>query len=207
MTTLAASNRSQRKKVSVSAWLGLKSEAHDRRVERIPENAKIAPFEIDDPNALIQTERIVVIRSISNDPLAWMHAHNQIDDAKYFAGRKWQSLYERSVLGAIQAVDTSKEPVDGGRWPEMLTDGQAMASRELARLATALGPEMAILIREVLGHGMFIAQVAQSRGLESDWAKRGLSREFKRGLDVLAVEMGLATRKETRVVLAKPTPV
>lgn len=184
---------------SVSKWLGLKTESHDRLAQELPANAKIATHEINDPNATsVETERIVVIRSISNDPLAWLHAHHRIDDAKYYAGREWQALYERCALGAVQAVDTSKEPVDGGRWPDLLTDHRAAASRKLALLAEAVGRKEAILLSDVLGLGMFIEQAAIARGITSDWGKREVSRAFHAALEKLAVYLGYAMAKETR---------
>lgn len=180
---------------TVAKWLGLKTEAHDRQAQEIPANARIAPHEINDPNAVGETERIVVVRSISNDPLAWLHAHHRIDDAKYYAGREWQQLYERAVMGAIQSVDTSKEPVDGGRWPDMWSDQHAMASRELARLAKVLGHDQATLLSDVLGLGMFIEQAAQARGVVSDHGRRKVARTFHGALESLATELGYAMRK------------
>lgn len=184
---------------STSTWLGLKSQAHDRRAvpanDNIPANARIATMEVDDPNPTSgETERIVVVRSIANDPLAWMHAHKRIDDAKFQAGRAWQVLYGRAMLGSIQSVDTSKEPVDGGSWPDLLTDGQVMAIHELRRIATVLKPERAILVEDVLGRGMFIKQAAEARGDHAERAIGKWSRELHVALDVLAVELGFATR-------------
>lgn len=190
--------RGKPSKPSTSAWLGLKSEAHDRRAvanDNIPMNARIATYEVDDPNPTTgETERIVVVRSIANDPLAWMHAHSRIDDAKFHAGRAWQVLYGRAMLGSIQSVDTSKEPVDGGSWPDLLTDGQAMAIHELRRIAVKLEPERALLVEDVLGRGMFIRQAAEARG---DLAERAIGkwgRELHIALDILAIELGFATR-------------
>jgi hypothetical protein len=179
---------------TISKWLGLKSEAHDRQAQELPAQARIATMEVDDPNPTSgETERIVVVRTISADPLAWMHAHKYIDDAKYLAGRRWQGLYDRSSIGAMQSVDTTKEPVDGGRWPDALSDHQAQASRDLHRIDAMLGPGRSALVLDVLGRGMYMPQAAALRGITSERQRRKLTRELYLSLDQMAVVFGLAT--------------
>lgn len=179
---------------TISKWLGLKSEAHDRQAQELPAQARIATMEVDDPNPTSgETERIVVVRTISADPLAWMHAHKFIDEAKYLAGRRWQGLYDKAAIGAMQSVDTTKEPVDGGRWPDSLSDNQALASRDLHRIEAALGPGRSALVLDVLGRGMYMPQAAAIRGVTTDWGRRKLTRELYLCLDRMAEVFGLAT--------------
>jgi len=167
----------------------------DRKATEIPYNAKIAPVEVDDPYALAgERTKIVAVRSIRTDPLGAMHARHQIDEAQFQAGRYWQWIYERSSVGAVQAVDTSKEPVDGGSFPEPMTDGQMLAQNKLRKAAKALGQRDAKLIEDVLGHGMFIAKAAEARGHGTENGIAGWRFIFQRALDVLAVEFNFANR-------------
>jgi hypothetical protein len=190
-----AQQNKRKLRTTVSKWLGLKSEAHDRQAQELPAHARIASIEIDDPKPTSgETERIVVARSISADPLAWMHAHKCIDDAKYLAGRRWQGLHDRAAIGAMQSVDTTKEPVSGGRCRDALfSDHQAQAGRDLHRIQATLGPGRSALVLDVLGRGMFMPQAAAIRGVTSDWGRRKLTREFYLSLDQMAVAFGLAT--------------
>src|SRR5262249_24286419 len=82
--------------------------------------------------------KIGVFQSTRSDPLGWMYSHHRVDHAAYLAGREWQTLYERSSVGTVQAVDTTKEPVDGGRFPELITDNLSRAIRRLRSAAVAL---------------------------------------------------------------------
>lgn len=144
--------------------------------------------------------RIVVLRSIRHDPLGWSHSHDHIAEPEYLAGRHWQSLYERAEIGSIQAVDTSKEPVDGGKVPELLTDGQRNAMLSLRSAAARLeksvpedrprGVARVRLVQEVLAEGKFMRQIAAERGNSSRGAVGALSREFRRSLTILGEEFG-----------------
>lgn len=147
---------------------------------------------------------IVLWREVRRDPLGHMRANGTIDETLYDAGRHWQMLYERSQLGALAGYDYSKIRVSGGAFPEVLTDGQRRAMRELARADLALaasiseGPRglaRAILIRDVLATGMSLNKVAAMRGLGMDSeSRKGLGREFRASLEVLAIEFGFLRR-------------
>src|ERR1700753_2876845 len=99
---------------------------HDRRAQDLPLNAQVAAVEIADPLALDPGEKIVALRSIRNDPLGRLHSHRQIDEAQYRGGRAFQDDWERAERGP-QAVDPSREYVDGGRAREPITERQRRA--------------------------------------------------------------------------------
>jgi len=150
-----------------------------------------------------EAPRISVLRSIRADPLGWARSHSHIGEPEYLAGRFWQLQFERSQIGSVQAVDISKEPVDGGKFPDLLTDGQRNALMALrsasSRLATSVpgdkgrGLYRIRLIADVLGDGKFMRQIAAERGFSSRSAISALSREFKRSLLVLALEFGFVS--------------
>lgn len=116
------------------------AKVHDRRSQELPYNAEVAAVEIDDPMALEPGEKIVVLRSIRNDPLGRLHSHRQIDDAQYRGGRAFQNDWERAERGP-RAVDTTREYVDGGERREPITEAQRRAVLRLNRVERELGAD------------------------------------------------------------------
>lgn len=164
---------------------------HDRRVEQLPINAMVRPITVDDPYE--PGGKITTVQSLRDDPLARLHVRSQIDDAQYAAGRHWQNLYEAAEIGGVRAMDTTKEPVDGGGFlTEPITDRQRDAARELGRLSRSLGQDGDALVRSVLGHRWFIEQIAAARGIESRRGIEYLGRRFRECLETLARELGYA---------------
>lgn len=167
---------------------------HDRRSRDLPLNADVAPIEVDDPLALEPGERIVALRSIRNDPLARLHSHRQIDEAQYRSGRAFQNDWERAERGP-QAVDPTREYVDGVQTREPITEGQRRAVLRLNRAERELGADGSALVHDVLVKGMTMAQVGQRRGLRSARWNDYFSRRFRECLDRLALLYGFATEK------------
>lgn len=197
----------------------------DRRVYDPPKNLRIAVDTIQDPYGVSESAKklprqnrdgspstgegewvstgqpeILVLRSIRTDPIGWMKSHNQLDESEFLAGRRWQSLYERSHVGSVQAVDTSKEPVDGGKFPELLTDNQRIAIEQLRLASYAIvksvpgdmvrGRARIALIQDVLADGMFIRAAASRRGISADRAVSALAKEFHQCLAIMAEHFG-----------------
>jgi hypothetical protein len=57
--------------------------------------------------------KIVVTATLRDDPLGQLYARRHIDEAQYFVGLKLRELFDLAEIGAIQAMDPGKEPVDG----------------------------------------------------------------------------------------------
>lgn len=170
---------------------------HDRRAQDLPRNAEVATVEIDDPYALQPGEKVVAFRSIRNDPLGRLHSHRQIDEAQYQGGRAFQNDWERAERGP-QAVDPTREYVDGARMREPITEGQRQAVLRLNRCERELGADGAALVHDVLVKGMTMEQVGQRRGLKSQRWNDYFARRFKECLDRLALIYGFATEKNSR---------
>jgi len=166
---------------------------HDRRSRDLPLNAEVAPIEIDDPLALEPGEKIVALRSIRNDPLARLHARGQIDEAQYQGGRAFQNDWERAERGP-QAVDPSREYVDGAQRREPVTEGQRQAVLRLNRAERELGADGSALVYDVLVQGMTMEQIGQRRGLCTQRWKDYFARRFQECLDRLALIYGFATK-------------
>lgn len=164
---------------------------YDRAVLR---RTDIAETEVVDPHQPPgQTDaRITVLRTLRDDPLARLWARDQIDRAQYLAGRLMQRLYEMAAIGSLKAIDTTKEPVDGGKLANVASDAQSDAINRIEKLELVMGITESIIVRNVLGDGMFLADVAAARGLYSDRGRRALARVFRGALEKLAKELKYA---------------
>ncbi len=179
----------KRKKLRAAVTLAYTGERiHDRLSHDLPLNSVVAPVTIRDHEG----DQIRVLRSLRDDPLAALFARQQIDDAQYLAGRKWQALFEMSGIGAVRAIDPTREAVDGGRMPEMLTEAHREAVKRMAVLGRALGLEGDALVRDVLGLGYSLEKAAIVRGTTSEREQRYLGRRLRECLDTLAIELGFA---------------
>jgi hypothetical protein len=165
---------------------------HDRRSSELPRNAEVAAVEVDDPLALDPGDKIVVLRSIRNDPLGRLHSRRHVDEAQYQGGRAFQNDWEKAERGP-RAVDPTREYVDGGQGREPITEGQRKAVLRLNRVERELGAEGSALVHEVLVQGMTMEQVGQRRGLRSQRWNDYFARRFRECLDRLALIYGFAT--------------
>jgi hypothetical protein len=168
---------------------------HDRRSRDLPLNAEVALVEVDDPLALEAGEKIVALRSIRNDPLARLHARGQINEAQYRGGRAFQNDWERAERGP-QAIDPTREHVDGVQVREPITEGQRKAVLRLNRVERELGADGSALVHNVLVDGMTMEQVGQRRDLTTQRWKDYFSRRFQECLDRLALIYGFTTERQ-----------
>lgn len=166
---------------------------HDRRTRDLPLNAEVAAVEVDDPLALEPGEKIVTLRTIRNDLLGKLHSHRQIDEAQYLGGRAFQNDWEKAERGP-QAVDPSREYVDGVQTREPITEAQRKAVLRLGRIERELGADGAVLVHEVLIMGFSMEQVGQRRDLRTQRWNDYFSRRFRECLDRLALIYGFATK-------------
>ena len=178
---------------------------HDRRSHDLPRNAQVVSVEVDDPLGLEPGDKIVALRSIRNDPLGRLHSHRQIDEAQYRGGRAFQSDWERAERGP-QAVDPTREYVDGAQMREPITEGQRRAVLRLNPAERELGADGSALVHDVLVQGMTMEQVGERRGLRSQRWNDYFARRLKECLDRLALIYGFATEKSTddRATIRRP---
>jgi hypothetical protein len=167
------------------------SKAYDRRAQDLPLNAEVAPVEVDDPLGLEPGEKIIALRSMRGDPLAKLHTHHQIDEAQFRGGRAFQSDWEKAERGP-QAIDPTRERVDGGQGREPITEGQRRAVVRLNRIEHELGADGTTLVHEVLILGMTVQQVGERRGLSTQRWRDYFARRFQECLDRLALFYGFA---------------
>ncbi|MFK4505898.1 hypothetical protein LPJ38_32490 [Bradyrhizobium daqingense] len=165
---------------------------YDRRSRDVPFNAEVAEVEIDNPLALDPGEKIVAVRSIRSDPLGRLLAHHQIDEAQYRGGRAFQNDWERAERGP-QAMDPTREYVDGARTREPVTEIQRQAVLRLNRVERELGTDGAALVHDVLVLGLTMDQIGQRRAVRTQRWNDYFARRFRECLDRLALIYGFAT--------------
>lgn len=165
---------------------------HDRRAHDLLRNAQVGVLEVDDPMGLEAGDKIAVLRSTRDDPLARLHDRKQIDEAQYAGGRAFQHDFETAERGP-QAIDPSKEYVDGGRLPEPITEGQRKAVLRLNRCERELGADGSALCHDVLIHGRTLEKIGESRGLTSARWQNYFGRRFRECLDRLSLIYGFST--------------
>jgi hypothetical protein len=170
------------------------AKVHDRRSRDLPRHADVAPVEVDDPLGPEPGDKIVTLRSLRNDPLGRLHSHRQVDEAQYQGGRSFQNDWEKAERGP-QAVDPSREYVDGGQFREPITEGQRKAVLRLNRAERELGADGSALVHEVLILGLTMEQISQRRGLRGQRWLDYFARRLRECLDRLALVYGFATEK------------
>jgi hypothetical protein len=173
------------------------TELHDRRSRDLPFNAEVMEAEVDNPLALDSDEKIVAMRSIRNDPLGRLHSHHQIDEAQYRGGRAYQNDWEGAERGP-QAMDPTREFVDGTRSREPLTERQRQAVLRLNRVERELGTDGAALVHDVLVLGLTMDQIGQRRAVRTQRWNDYFARRFRECLDRLALVYGFATDASAR---------
>src|SRR5258707_7291113 len=170
------------------------AKVHDRRSRDLLRNAEVAAIEVDDPYGLEPGDKMVTLRSIRNDPLARLHTHRQIDEAQYRGGRAFQGDWKKAERGP-QAVDPTRDYVDGGQRREPITEGQRKAVLRLNRAERELGADGSALVHEVLILGMTMEQIGQRRGVRGQRWIDYFARRFRECLDRLALIYGFATER------------
>jgi hypothetical protein len=165
---------------------------YDRRSRELPFNADVTEVEVDNPLALDSREKILAIRSIRGDPLGRLHAHHQIDEAQYLGGRAFQNDWERAERGP-QAMDPTREYVDGARTREPVTESQRQAVLRLNRVERELGTDGAALVHDVLILGLTMDQIGLRRAVRTQRWNDYFARRFRECLDRLALVYGFAT--------------
>ncbi len=163
---------------------------HERIAAELPINSVISIAIVADPYS-DKGETIQVARSLRDDPLAGMLSRGQIDDAQFWAGRRFQFAHEASTIGRLRAIDPGREAVDGGLKPEFLTDSQLRAFKTLLGMRTCLGPDGYQMLFEVLCDRLTFWQLA----LRREQTTRRIGRHFRGHLERLAIHCGLAAPK------------
>lgn len=120
---------------------------------------------VDDP--LEAGQRYQAQANVRESSIDHMHSRGRIDASQKLAGDRFRKLWEMAAVGRNQAMDTTKEPVDGGGGGDPISDDLIRASQELARVMRSLGAVGSQLLISLVGEGKRVEDVARN------WAKGG----------------------------------
>lgn len=123
--------------------------------------------ERDIPDPLAPGNRYTAVVNVRESSIDHMHSRGRIDAAQNEAGQRFRRLWEKAAVGNNQAVDTTKETVDGGGFVDPISDDLVKASIELSRVMRELGPVGSKLLISIVGDGRRIEDVAK------DWSTSG----------------------------------
>lgn len=123
--------------------------------------------------------------SMRESPVVWMHCHGRIDDAQLQAASRFRGLYERTGGSGVKAMDTTKEPVQGGIMTDGLTDAKMDAAKELVAVRRRLGPVGYELVEAVCGQCLWLRELFPARRTQDRQADR-----LRDCLDALALFWG-----------------
>lgn len=166
-----------------------KPKVYDRLSDDLGLKIEAAHDLVDDP--LEAGAKLKVVRNVRHDPIGRMWSRNEIDQAQYAAGRKWQEYYEAAEIVGSQAIDTTKEAVDGGRFPEPFVDRRRKALLKLAAAHKELQDYGWSIVFDVLGRNMHLADIARAR-MFTERQQQALGPFFHECLEKMAKRWGLA---------------
>lgn len=106
----------------------------------------------------------VNVRESSIDHMA---SRGRINTAQTEAGQRFRRLWEQAAVGRNQAMDTTKEFVDGGGAIDPISDQLVKASIELNRIIQVLGPVGSRMLILIVGEGKRIEDAAR------EWSTMG----------------------------------
>lgn len=127
------------------------------------------------------------IANVRESPVAWMFKHDQLEVHQLEAANKFRKYYERTG-GTIQAMDTTKEPVDGGKVTDGLTDRKLHSAKELALAEKKLGKQGYKLVEQVCGECLWLNQIEPTKHYQ-----RLAGRRLRESLDTLAFFWNLSS--------------
>lgn len=113
---------------------------------------------VDDP--LEAGQRYQAKVNVRESSIDHMHSRGRIGASQKLAGDRFRKLWEMAAVGRNQAMDTSKEPVDGGGAGDPISDELIKASLELSRVMRAVGAVGSALLVEMVGERKLLKDVA-----------------------------------------------
>ncbi len=128
--------------------------------------------------------------NMRESPIVWMLAHDQVSTTQAKAASRFRELYEAAGSADLKAMDTTKEPVDGGGFPDILTDRKMQAAKDLKDVHALLGIEGYRLIVNVCGECNWIRDLGHTQ-----WKRLRLADKLRECLNALAIHWGYQTPK------------
>lgn len=120
---------------------------------------------ISDP--LEAGQRYSAIVNVRESSIDHMASRGRINTAQSEAGQRFRRLWEKAAVGRNQAMDPSKEFVDGGGITDPISDSLVKAAAELAKILRVAGPVGSQLLIAIVGEGRRIEETAKG------WSRAG----------------------------------
>jgi hypothetical protein len=130
--------------------------------------------------------KIDAARNMRESTFSALAGRKVLDHQQIAAARKFLGYYEAVGGSGAQAIDYSREPVDGGGAREAISDRQVDAGIKLKEAAGHLGHRAYSIVERVIGDGYTIAQISTN-----DRSKRTNADYLKDALDDLAALWGI----------------
>jgi len=112
-------------------------------------------------------QRYKAVVNVRESSIDHMHSRGRINNSQNEAGQRFRRLWEKAAVGRNQAMDTTKEFVDGGGAMDPISDELVKASIELNRVMNVLGPVGSRLLISIVGDGARIEDAAK------EWSRAG----------------------------------
>lgn len=125
--------------------------------------------------------------NMRESPIVWYITHGNVDQAQGRAGTWLRRLHELAGGAGVQAMDYTREPVDGGNVTDGLTDIKATAAKRLKEAREELDREGCNwrLVEQVCAWGYFVKQISQTKRENAV-----MMQELRVSLEVLAIFWG-----------------
>jgi hypothetical protein len=161
---------------------------------------KLAPVFVDNPYYSRAHDgeganpiKIKAKRNIRESAIVTLSARKLITKSQEEAADQFRAYYESACGAGAGAFDYTKEPVDGGRAREGLSERQERASAKLEQAKRILGRRAYYIVCKIAGEGCRIQDLASTQR-----ERTTLTDYLKDGLDDLATCWGLSTRRSRR---------
>jgi hypothetical protein len=112
-------------------------------------------------------QRYTAVVNVRESSIDHMHSRGRINNAQNEAGQRFRRLWEKAAVGRNQAMDTTKEFVDGGGMIDPISDDLVKASIELNRVMSRVGHIGSRLLMSIVGEGARIEDAAK------EWSRAG----------------------------------
>lgn len=176
MKARTRAERRRRKKASSADFVA----ASNGQVELVSNDAD-NPFSYGSGNPM---QQIKVLKNRRSSPCTEYRNRQLITHYQEQAANTFEATYARSKA-TVQAMDTAKEPVDGGSISGAMADGAIDAIKDLIGLHQAMGAPAYLLLEQVCGHGVYVNDMARHTRERSQ-----MMAQLREALDCAAVYWG-----------------
>ena len=127
--------------------------------------------------------------NMRESPAAHWYHKNQIDLAEYRAATRFRSIWEKAGGTGAQAMDYTREKVDGGGFREPISLVRMQAGRDLNEARDCIGVDGFVLVQKLCGECLPMNQV-----FSSSWEQRKKADTCRQMLTRLAELWGYKNR-------------